>query len=163
MLEAIKKIKRSSNIKFKCLIAGTGPEENNIKKFIKKNNLENIIFLLGKIEPQNISLYYKLADIFVFSSKSETQGMVLLEAMAGFCPVVAIKSSGIDDIVINNKNGFKTEDNLNDWSDRVIYLMENKDLLKKMSEEAHEFSKKYSIEIIAKEISSLYKKILSKK
>jgi len=162
MLKGIKQIKEKTNLKFKCLIAGTGPEEKNLKKFIEKNNLSDVVSLLGKIEPENISSYYQLADIFIFSSKSETQGMVLLEAMAGSCPVVAVQSSGTDDLIIEGKNGFKTKDNMDEWCNKIIYLIQNKDLFNKISKEAHEFSKKYSIENIASKAIKLYKQILSK-
>ncbi len=163
MLEGIKKIKESTNMKFRCLIAGTGPEEDNMERFIEKNDLGDVVSLLGKIEPKDIPVYYQLADIFIFSSKSETQGMVLLEAMAGFCPVVAIKSSGTDDIIIDGKNGFKTKDDMKSWCQRIVYLMQNKDSLDKMSKEAREFSKRYSIENIAEKATRLYARILSKK
>jgi len=162
MLKGIKKIKESTNIKFKCLIAGTGPEEKKLKKFIEKNNLSDVVFLLGKIEPKNIALYYQIADIFIFSSMSETQGMVLLEAMAGYCPVVAVQASGTDDLIIDGMNGFKTKDDMNEWCDKIIHLMQNKDLFNKISKEAHEFSKKYAIENIASKAIKLYEQILSK-
>ena len=163
LLKGIKQIKEKTNIKFKCLIAGTGPEEDNMKKFIEKNILSNTVYMLGKIKPEDIPLYYLLADIFIFSSKSETQGMVLLEAMAGSCPVVAIKSSGIENMIIDNENGFKAKDNLSEWCDKIMYLMKNKDVLKEMSKQAHEFSKNYSVETIAKKTLNLYFQIISEK
>ena len=163
MLKGIKQIKEKTNLKFKCLIAGAGPEEKNLKKFIEKNNLSDVVSLLGKIKPENISLYYQLTDIFIFSSKSETQGMVLLEAMAGSCPVVAMQSSGTDDLIIEGKNGFKTENDLDKWVSKIIYLIENNGSFNRISKEANEFSKNYSIENIARKAIKLYKKILLKR
>lgn len=163
LLKGIKYIMEKTSIRFKCLIAGDGPEEKNMKKFIKQNSLENTVTLLGKISPEEISKYYIMADIFIFSSKSETQGMVLLEAMAGSCPVIAVQSSGVDDIIINNKNGFKTKDSLVDWSDKVIYLMNNEDILNRLSKEAHEFSKNYTIESIAEKSIRLYHILIQEK
>jgi glycosyltransferase involved in cell wall biosynthesis len=100
------------------------------------------------------------SDIFVFSSESETQGMVILEAMAGKCAVVAIRSSGIDDIIHNEYNGFKTKSDLNLWSEKVIYLMENPKILKEMSQNAYDFSNKFSLEAMADNTVKVYRKAI---
>ncbi len=163
MLDGIRQIRDRTNIRFRCLIAGDGPEEKNIRKYIDKNRLGDIVTLLGKVSPEELPKYYMISDIFIFTSKSETQGMVLLEAMAGSCPVVAIQSSGVDDIIMNNKNGFKTRDRLADWADRIIYLMKNEDARKRLSKEAHEFSKKFSTESIAGKSARLYQKLINEK
>jgi len=163
MLEGLKQIKETTNLKFKCLIAGTGPEEKNLKQFIEKNNLSDVVSLLGKIDPDDMALYYQLADVFIFSSKSETQGMVLLEAMAGSCPVVAVQSSGTDDLIIEGQNGFKTKDNTEEWAHKIVYLMQNKAVLSQMSEKAYKFSRHYSIESIARKAVKLYQQLLLKK
>lgn len=160
LLNGIKMIKKRSKIKFKCLIAGSGPEQANLEKFVIDNNLQNEIEFLGEIAPKSMSLYYQLADIFIFSSKSETQGMVLLEAMAGATPVVAINASGIDDLVINGKNGFKTSDSLENWTDKIIDLMQHKQKLAKMAKYAQAFAENYSMDKVALKLLKLYKKVL---
>jgi len=48
--------------------------------------LQETVHLLGNISPEDIARYYQAADIFIFSSQAETQGLVILEAMAGGCP-----------------------------------------------------------------------------
>jgi 1,2-diacylglycerol 3-alpha-glucosyltransferase len=48
---------------------------------------------------------YKAMDVFVFASKSETQGLVLMEAMAAGVPVIAVRASGVSDVVEDRKNG----------------------------------------------------------
>jgi len=121
LLEGILKLKQKTQIDFKCLVIGDGPQKNNILSNIKKKGLEKTIFLLGSIEPEEVSKYYLASDIFIFSSQSETQGIVLLEAMAGKCPIVAIRSSGIEDIVKEGYNGFKTQASIDLWSNKIYY------------------------------------------
>jgi len=160
LLNGIKRIKDNSNVPFRCIIIGDGPEKQNILKTIENQGLKDIVILLGSVGPEEVCQYYMASDIFVFSSQSETQGMVILEAMAGKCAVVAIRSSGIGDIIHNEYNGFKTKADLNLWSDKVIYLMENPKILKEMSQNAYDFSNKFSLDAMAETTVGVYRKAI---
>ena len=83
--------------------------------------------------------------------------------MAGGCPVVAIDASGIDDIIINGKNGFKTKDNPDEWSNNIIQLMENEKLRLNMACNAEKFACNYSIKSMAEKVAQLYYQILATK
>ncbi len=163
LLEGIQNIKENTDIPFACYIAGNGPEKKKIKKYIRQLGLQETVHLLGNISPEDIARYYQAADIFIFSSQAETQGLVILEAMAGGCPVVAIDASGIDDIIINGENGFKTKDNLDEWSHKIIKLMKDEELRRQLSNNAREFSHSFSIEVIAEKVAQLYYQILATK
>jgi len=156
LLEGAKYIKEHTNIPFKLIIIGEGPERENLLKTIETFNLKDTVILAGGISPGEVYKYYTMSDIFVFASQSETQGMVLLEAMAGKCPVVAVRSSGIDDIINNDYNGYKTKADIQAWAEKIIYLLENPDRLKEISENAYEFSKSFSIEQMAECASRVY-------
>lgn len=160
LLNGIKRIKDNSKVPFKCFIIGDGPEKQNILKNIEDQGLKDTVILLGSLRPEEVCQYYIASDIFVFSSQSETQGMVILEAMAGKCAVVAIRSSGIDDIIANEYNGFKTKADLNLWSKKVIYLMENPKILKEMSQNAYDFSNKFSLDVMAETTVEVYRKAI---
>lgn len=160
LLNGIKCIKNNSKVAFKCIIIGDGPEKHNILKTIEEQGLKDTVILLGSLSPQEVCMYYMASDIFVFSSKSETQGMVILEAMAGKCAVVAVCSSGIDDMIHNEYNGFKTKADLNLWSEKVIYLMENPKILKVMSQNAYDFANKFSLDVMAETTVSVYRKAI---
>jgi len=163
LLEGIQKIKENTGIAFTCFIAGDGPEKKKIQKYIRKLGLENTVQLLGNINPEELALYYQIADIFIFASQAETQGLVILEAMAGGCPVVAIDASGIDDIIINGENGFKTRDNPDEWSRKIIKLMKDEALRRQMGNNASEFCHNFSTEAMAEKVEQLYYQILATK
>ena len=160
LMEALKSIKERTRLNFKCLIAGDGSEKDNLEEYIIDNNLEDYVELIGTIDYQEISKYYTIADLFVFASKSETQGMVLLEAMAGATPVVAVRSSGIDDVIKDGYNGYKVPEDISKWSEKVIELIRNEDLLAAMSENAYQSAQDNSITEMAKEAVEIYQKIL---
>lgn len=156
MLESLKYIKQNTLVNFKLYLAGDGPEKEKLIKKIKEYQLEDNIELLGALSQEDIIINILNADLFVFSSKSETQGMVLLEAMAGGLPVVAINATGIEDVVHNDFNGYKTQDNIEDWSSKVIALLENPNKLNEFSKNAKAFSKEYSVEKIAQKALKAY-------
>jgi glycosyltransferase involved in cell wall biosynthesis len=100
------------------------------------------------------------SDIFIFSSTAETQGMVLLEAMAASLPVVAVSSPGVNDIIQDGINGFKTSNDIKEWGEKLISLMENPNKLQKISLNALETAKRYTIGSIGKKAISIYKQLI---
>ncbi|ERJ13547.1 Sulfolipid sulfoquinovosyldiacylglycerol biosynthesis protein [Haloplasma contractile SSD-17B] len=129
-----------------------------LQETIKEKELDDIVTLTGSIPPIDVVKFYLASDLFIFSSQSETQGMVLLEAMAGGCPVVAIRSSGVDDVIVNDSNGYKTKPEVEAWANRIIQLLEDSDKLKEMSKEATQFAKQYGIEEMARHVEDIYYK-----
>ena len=162
LLKGIKYIKEHTDISFRCIIAGDGPEKSNLLQFIENNALAQYVTLDLSLNQDELSQYYLFSDIFIFASQSETQGMVLLEAMAGHCPVIAVRSSGIEDMIRNGYNGFKTEPDIAVWAEKIITLMKNPRKLHEMSENAFSFSRKFSEESIAVKIAKLYIKVLER-
>ena len=73
---------------------------------------------------------------FFFRQSSETQGIVLLEAMASKLPVVAVKASGVMDVVENGVNGYMTTGNEEDWANRIWDIIMNNNLRLKLKDGA---------------------------
>jgi glycosyltransferase involved in cell wall biosynthesis len=163
ILDGIKRLKEKSDLNFKLIIIGSGSEKESIEQFIKDNDLENYIELIGAVDFREMAKYYLASDLFVFASTTETQGMVLLEAMAGYNPVVAVKSSGIDDVIENDYNGYKTEEDIEKWSSRIEELLNNSDKFKQSSQNARKIAESYSIEEMGAKAEKLYYKILQLK
>ena len=163
LLDGIKKLKEKTDLNFKLIIIGNGSEKEDIAQFIKDNDLENYIELVGSVDFKEMAKYYLASDLFVFASTTETQGMVLLEAMAGYNPVVAVKSSGIDDVVQNGYNGYKTEEDIEKWSNRIKELLTDRDNYQQSSQNARQMAESYSIKEMGAEAEELYYKILQLK
>ncbi len=99
----IRFMKKHKNVHF--LVAGKGPSEDVIKKLFQESGIQNRLHLLGVVQGKNLADCYHAMDVFVFASKSETQGMVLCEAMAAGIPVVAMDAPGVREVVKNLENG----------------------------------------------------------
>jgi 1,2-diacylglycerol 3-alpha-glucosyltransferase len=87
------------------LLAGNGPSEADVRAVFEREGLSARLYLTGTLESRQLVDAYHAMDVFAFSSKSETQGMVLAEAMAAGVPVVALDASGVREIVKERCNG----------------------------------------------------------
>jgi len=163
LIKGLKYVKENSRVKFKCIIIGDGPERDDLQNLINECSLNREVVLIGSINQNEIASYYQASDLFVFSSLSETQGMVLLEAMAGKCPVVSIRSSGTDDVIRDGYNGYKTSEDRKEWAEKVIYLIENRDVLEKMSLNAFSYVEKFSLDKMAERVERFYRKLINER
>lgn len=94
------------------LVAGDGPSRGDIQEIFSAFELTNRLHLTGVINPRELPEIYHVMDVFAFSSRSETQGMVLTEAMAAGVPVIALDACGVREVVRDRINGrlIPTED-----------------------------------------------------
>ena len=122
---------------------------------------EHVIFV-GNVENHEMKNYQAACDAFLFTSKSETQGIVLLEAMAAGNPVVALDASGVRDIVANGENGFLTGGDAADWAGRVAELVTNEALQQQMRANAVRTAMQYTEDEIARRAEQYYKKVCRK-
>ena len=90
----------------KFIIVGTGPAEEFYKKMVKRLNLSNDFIFTGYVPDELIPKYYACADAFTTSSTFETQGIVILEAMASGLPVSGANYRAIPELVKDGENGF---------------------------------------------------------
>lgn len=103
---SMRKKERGSD--FRLAIVGDGPYKAKLLKSAEELDIQEEIIFVGKVPNEQVKNYCKAADLFLFASLSETQGIVLLEAMAVGTPVLAVKASGVCDVVVNGKNGYMT-------------------------------------------------------
>lgn len=107
LLQAVHKYFNS--IDFSLTYVGDGPERPRLEKYIKNNNLESKVKLLGRIPREEITKYLDKSDVFAMISRGEAFGLVYLEAMARGCITIASRNEGIDGIIVNEVNGYLVE------------------------------------------------------
>ncbi len=147
-LEAISILKDKKELKnYKYLIVGSGQEEDKFRKMVKDLNLEDYLEIRNLVSQEELINIYNSLDVFVFPTytKSESLGLVGLEAMA--CEVLVITSNkyGPTSYLVDNKNGllFKQKDS-KDLADKVLKLLSlNQEEEKKMKAKARETAIKY--------------------
>jgi 1,2-diacylglycerol 3-alpha-glucosyltransferase len=92
--------------KARFLVVGDGPWREELKEVFVRHGVADRLLLAGKRTGRVLREAYRAMDVFAFASQSETQGMVVAEAMAAGVPVVALNASGVREVVSDEKNGF---------------------------------------------------------
>nr|WP_269079101.1 glycosyltransferase [Marinobacter similis] len=161
MIEAIDTLRASTDVPFRFLMIGDGHQRDRLQKKIDDLGLQQYFTLVGAVPPDEMATWYRLGDAFLFASKSETQGMVILEAMAAGLPVVAVRSSGIEDVVRHGHNGFKTPERQDKWVQAVKRLLEEDSLREELAKQALEFAEEFSVEQFATDVRTIYASTLA--
>ena len=154
------RVRERTSVPFRCIVVGDGPERSRLEEKVTEMGMIDSIFFTGAIEPSEMFKAYLASELFVFASRTETQGMVLLEAMAGGCPVVAVNSSGVHDVIEDGYNGFKVPENIESWSSSIILLLENRGLIDSLSGNSKKFAGNYSGDRIAERVLRFYHRTL---
>lgn len=96
----------------KLLIVGDGPHMDALKGIAKDLNIEEQVVFVGRVPWENVSTYYALADVFVSASKTETQGLTIIEAMASNRPVVVYDDDNVKGLIKHDQSGLLFTSNL---------------------------------------------------
>jgi len=140
------------------LIVGGGPELEPLQERTKAAGLDKDVFYTNYVPRENLVYYYKLADVFVFPSVTETQGLVTIEAMMTGLPVVAIGEMGTLDVMQGDNGGFMVNNNTEEFSDKVTRLLQDSALHEAKSKEAQAWGNKWDISILTETLVDFYKK-----
>jgi 1,2-diacylglycerol 3-alpha-glucosyltransferase len=146
------------------LVAGSGPQEQELKEKIKEANLGDQIILLGAIDHDDLPNYYKACNIFVLPSTNESFGKVLLEAAAAKKPSVASSTNGAQEIIQEGETGFIVPIGDKDKLGKMILkLLEDGHLAHSMGEKAysHAYSE-YGWKKNTEKIINMWKETLKK-
>jgi len=136
LLEAVAAI-RSKVPRARLLIAGTGPIEHRLRKFVQDTNLGDSVSFMGFCS--NVFEMMGDLDVFVLPSRTEGCPIVVLEAMAMGVPVVATNVGGTPELVENNVTGLLVQSNAPDELARsIVELLTDRERAEKMGREGHE-------------------------
>lgn len=156
LLRGVAAVKKRLGDVFNLLILGDGPEKEKLIVLSSTLKIEENVFFIGEVPNHKISAYHQACDLFLFSSKSETQGIVLLEAMAAYLPVLAIHATGVSDVVVNGENGVLSSDSITEWADNLISILKNPAMFIKMRCSARNTAILYDEKRIANQILESY-------
>jgi len=136
----------------KLLIVGDGPDKERYEELTKNIDIVDNVIFTGKASWDDMPYYYHVSDIFATASKTETQGLTIIEAMASNVVPVCMKDEAFESMITENLNGlfFETEE---EYVRHILNLYENKDDLLKIDKQAriqaeHYSSKNYAIRVL---------------
>jgi glycosyltransferase involved in cell wall biosynthesis len=162
VFRSVKNILKNKNNKL--LVAGDGYLRRDLEEFCRKEKISEQVIFCGEVEREEIKNYYVSSDIFVYASKSETQGMIITEAMYAGLPIVAVSATGINSLVLNRGNGFLVSEKEVEFEEAVWKLIKDKDVRDKFSEVSARLAReKFTASVCGEKLLKVYQEAIKNK
>lgn len=137
------------------LLAGNGPEKENLENLIKSLRLTENVKMLGYVT--NLQEYQKIADVSVSCSKREGLPLNIVEAMLSGTPVVASVNRGHRELIKNGENGFLINaNNYEKMADKVLQILTDMQLYGEIQKNANIYAQAYTFRNVKKELEAVY-------
>ncbi len=146
--------RKFKNIKF--LVVGDGPDLEYFKDLTKDN--KSIIYT-GMVPWNEVAKYYQIGNVFVTASKTETQGLTVIEGMAASLPVVCMNDDSFKIAVIEDYNGLFFK-NKREYINAITTLYKDKNKYLMMSKQALKSSSQFSVKFYGQRILEVYKRAI---
>ena len=122
---------------------GDGPERSNLEALAQQLGMDQAVIFTGYVAPDEVSPYYRNAEMFVFASTSEVHPMVGLEAAACGLPIVARNKMGITKCVLDGETGYLVDvDNVSEFAERVLQILDQPDLHQQLARASQVFAER---------------------
>ena len=138
------------------VFAGDGPMRAPLERASAELGIANAVRFAGFLDQSRLTDLYKAADLFLFASKTETQGLVLVEAMAGGTPAVAVNALGVRDVVQDGVNGFLVPEDPTALAAKAIEIIGSPELGHELSEGALKAAEESSVQASTRRLLEIY-------
>lgn len=144
------------------IMVGDGPEMKELSHLASHFKISDRVVMTGYMPRSELVEYYRQSDVFAFASVTETQGLVVLEALAAGLPVVAVAKEGVADVLKNGVGCLLIDDvQLEPFVDRLLKILENPGLSMKMSKDGMNYVlEHWSMNTMAHRLDEIYKEVL---
>lgn len=144
----------------RLVLVGSGPLKSNLESQVQALGVEDAVTFAGSFSFTEMPNVYAGADLFVFASVTETQGLVVAEAKAAGLPVVAVKAYGVQEMVADGEDGYLTPLDQNKFIDAILRLINDPSLRQKMGQQAYSNVQLLSSQAMAKKLVGHYQSLL---
>ena len=142
------------------LFVGDGPYRAEVQDHAASLGMTEQVIFTGMVPPEDVWKYYRLGDLFLCASTSETQGLTYMEALASGLPVLCRKDACVDGVVVDDENGWQYR-NLAEFRARLEYFLEHREVWPALRAAALESSHRFSVPFFAQHVEQVYQEQLS--
>ena len=142
------------------IIAGEGPDAPRLKRLAHEYGLEANVRFFGNLDRRTTLLdAYKAGDTFVFASPTETQGLVLIEAMALGVPIVSTAVMGTATVLRDARSALISEEDVDDFAAHVTRLLRSPELRARLAQAGPQDARAWSTEGLMEQVVALYQRL----
>jgi glycosyltransferase involved in cell wall biosynthesis len=146
------------------VIAGEGPAERSLRQLAEQLDLGRHIHFVGYLSRgQALADCYAAGDVFVFASRTETQGLVLLEAMKLGTPVVTTAVMGTASIMADRRGGLVAKEDVIHFAGQCLALLRDAALRQRHAQQARRKAADWSAPVMAERMLDLYERLITGK
>lgn len=156
LIKCLELLRQDSEQSFRLVLVGQGPETEHLKQYCSLRGLADSVIFTGPLSREDLVRSFCGSDIFVFSSLTETQGIVIAEAKAAGLPTVAVDAFGVKDMINNQEDGYLVPHDAEIFAGRVKELGEQCLLRRQMGHKARLNANDISAVTCAKKLESFY-------
>lgn len=143
------------------VVVGDGTARPSLEKIARESGTSDFVHFLGRIVGDDLPQIYRTGTIFTITSKTETQSIVLLEAMATGLPCVAVRAGAIPELVKTSKNGYLCDpDDSSTFAKCIVNILSKDECRERMSAESQKIVKKHDIAYTLTRMEEIYCKVL---
>ncbi len=157
LLRVTQELQRTTHPQVALIIAGEGPAKNRLRRLGRSLGLEtHLRFVDYLARGADLSSCYQAGDVFVFASRTETQGLVLLEAMSLGVPVVSTAVMGTRDILAAERGALIAEEDIPQFATQVRRLLDDAELRRRSGEEGRAYAGQWTARGPAQALLTFY-------
>lgn len=149
----------SGEVKAALVLVGDGPRREALERLAGSLGISARTFFAGAVSPAKMPDFYAGADLFLFASLTDTQGLVLVEAKAAGLPAVAVAALGVKDMVRDGEDGYLCRNDPAELAARTASLLKDLPLLRRMKENARRNADAFSREAAAARLLDCYRSV----
>lgn len=143
------------------LIVGDGPDKERLENIARELRISSQVIFTGMVPPSEVQQYYRLGDIFLSASTSETQGLTYIEAAANGLPLLCRRDLCLQDVIIQGENGY-TYTTASDFFRFLGEMLRDKEWRTRASIRSREIANSFDKGSFGTNIEEIYKEVIAK-
>jgi glycosyltransferase involved in cell wall biosynthesis len=159
LLEAFAAAHRRVNAAWLALV-GRGTRRDSLRSRAVQLGIVDRVLFVGGVAPDDVVTFYQAADLFLFASTTETQGLAVLEAMAVGRPVIAVRASGVEEAVLDGVTGLLTAEDPSDLAAAAVEVLEDRGLAAKLARGGREAVQRFAAPTLAARLAQSYERLV---
>ena len=143
------------------LLVGDGPYESECRDLCTELKLDGRVVFVGPVPIADVAKYYVAGDLFTFPSISDTQGLVLWEALQAGMPCVAVKAGGAPEMLVDGEDSLLAENCPEDFAAKVDILLTDHDMRRRFCEQAVKNGSRFHPREMAARVLEVYESVIN--
>jgi len=143
-------------------IVGGGPWEVQARRLASSLKAASRVVFSGPVSRKEVAAYYSAGDIFTFPSMTETQGLVLSEALGAGLPCVAVRAGGSPEMLVEGEDSLLSENDVDDFAAKIKLLLADSSLYHRLSSNAEKNASRFSTSEMVRRVLTVYETVLSR-